>query len=307
MLQSYSEERSHPEDLLEAYALDALDPEEEARVDSHIDLCDRCQTELNRWQLTASMLGLAVEPEAAPSSLRARVLNGIPTPPRVRRSHYRRLIPQLPKISLGNWGVPVTATVVLVVLGSSIFLNMRVMSQVEEVTVQSATVTARLNEAITQNQQMRLVNETLETRLEQSEVLGIELIDGMRKMHALSYMSVHPDTLPVVLRPAGGEGEQQGMLLVGDGGQQALLMVANMVQSAVPTPYQVWLEKDGVRLSAGKLHVDASGWGTLNFTPPEPMFKYDSVNLTMPMADSTTPEQEQLVLTSRLPSAGLLR
>ena len=177
MLQSYSEERSHPEDLLEAYALDGLDPEEEAKVDSHVDWCDRCQTELNRWQLTASMLGLAVEPEAAPSSLRARVLNGMPTPPQVRRGYYRRLmIPQLPKFNLGKWAVPVTATIVLLVLGSSILLNMRVMSQVEEVTLQSATVTAQLNQAITQNQQLRMVNETLESRLEQSEVLGLSLI-----------------------------------------------------------------------------------------------------------------------------------
>ena len=309
MLPSQSEERSHPEDLLEAYAIDALDPEEEGWVTAHLESCSRCRGEVGQWQRTASLLALTVEPREAPERLKGRTLAGLPPQRPARtawRPDYRRFIPHLPAWGLRNWVVPVAATVLLALLGSSIFLNMRISAQVDQMVEQSSTMTAQLGEAIAQNEQLALVNSTLEDRLKESETVGLGLINDMRKMQTLSYLSAHPDTQPVVLRPAGVDGEHQGVLLVGDGGQKALLMVDNMGEPSGTGPYQVWLVRDGVRVLAGQLKVDASGWGSLNLTPPEPVFMYDSVNLTMPM-ESDSDDSERLVLTSNIPPGGLLR
>lgn len=36
-----SENRSHPEELLEGYALDALTEDEESQVEAHLAICDQ--------------------------------------------------------------------------------------------------------------------------------------------------------------------------------------------------------------------------------------------------------------------------
>ena len=306
MLQSRFDYGSHPDDLLEAYAIDALDPEEEVWVETHLESCSECRDRVNGWQNAAYLLALAVEPVAAPERLKARTLAALPSRRRVTLPDFRRLIPAMPAWGLRNWAVPVAATVFLALLGSSIFLNMRISSQVDQMVQQNSTVTAQLGQAIAQNQRLATVNSGLQTRLVESEGMGSGLMNDMRKIRTLSFLTAHPDTQPLVMRPTGVNDQQQGVILVGDGGQQALLMVTNMVESAGTNPYQVWLVKDGIRELAGQLKVDATGWGTLNLMPTEPVFKYDYVNLTT--AEENAPNtSERLVLTSNIPAGGLVR
>jgi anti-sigma-K factor RskA len=62
-------------DELAAYALGALDPEEAAEVERHLEACPRCQAGL-RWAMPAiDALPETVEQVEPPSSLRTRLLN----------------------------------------------------------------------------------------------------------------------------------------------------------------------------------------------------------------------------------------
>lgn len=88
---------SHPHDLLEAYALGALEAEELAAVESHLRRCADCRAEADELVRLAHVLPealAAASPLEPPAELRRRVLEGFePThPPRAPRR--RRLAPR---------------------------------------------------------------------------------------------------------------------------------------------------------------------------------------------------------------------
>ena len=61
-------------DLTAAYALDALDPEEERSYEQHLAGCERCREELAAFSEVAGSLALAVDPAEPAPALRDRVL-----------------------------------------------------------------------------------------------------------------------------------------------------------------------------------------------------------------------------------------
>jgi anti-sigma factor RsiW len=61
-------------DLVAPYALDALDDEERAEFERHLESCDRCRTELNELQRSSAALAWAAEGPQPPSDLRDRIL-----------------------------------------------------------------------------------------------------------------------------------------------------------------------------------------------------------------------------------------
>jgi hypothetical protein len=95
-------------------------------------------------------------------------------------------------------------------------------------------------------------------------------------------LTAHPETEQLVLEPPGGTGDPQGVLLVGNSGLSAVLMVSNMKPPPPLRVYQVWLVREGgYRVAAGQIQVDSNGWGTLTLHPPEPLFRFHWVNLTV--------------------------
>ena len=67
----------HQEDMLEAFALDALDVEEELSVQDHLDGCDQCSDVVDQFQATASELAGSVQLQGPPADLRARVMQAV--------------------------------------------------------------------------------------------------------------------------------------------------------------------------------------------------------------------------------------
>ncbi|SDT19898.1 anti-sigma factor [Microlunatus soli] len=65
-----------PHQLLSGYALDALDPEDRARFEEHLDSCDDCRRELSEFGPAISELS-ALSDTAPPPQLRTDVLTAI--------------------------------------------------------------------------------------------------------------------------------------------------------------------------------------------------------------------------------------
>lgn len=61
-------------ELLPAYALGSLTPEEEARVEEHLPHCRECREELASWREVAGSLAFGVEQRTPPAGLEARVM-----------------------------------------------------------------------------------------------------------------------------------------------------------------------------------------------------------------------------------------
>ncbi|WP_027891975.1 anti-sigma factor domain-containing protein [Calidithermus chliarophilus] len=67
-------------ELLPLYALDALSPEERARVEAALGASPQLQAELRELQAAAADLALALPPEPLPEGLEERVLASLPPP-----------------------------------------------------------------------------------------------------------------------------------------------------------------------------------------------------------------------------------
>ena len=97
---------SHDEiqELLGAYALDAVDDRERAIIESHLETCESCRVELEDHRRLAETMRRHAERISPLASAEAngasRTSGGVPGPRRVHR-----------------WGIPVAMTIVLILLG----------------------------------------------------------------------------------------------------------------------------------------------------------------------------------------------
>jgi anti-sigma-K factor RskA len=62
-------------DYAASYALDALEPEDRAAFESHLESCAACRADVQSYREVASVLAHAATPHAPPASLRSRVLS----------------------------------------------------------------------------------------------------------------------------------------------------------------------------------------------------------------------------------------
>ena len=89
-------------DLVGAYALSALDPDEQSAFESHLTTCDTCRDEVAGFHVTAARLAEGVA-ETPPPELRDRLLSSISLVPQERsvvtqlrpRGALRRALPSL--------------------------------------------------------------------------------------------------------------------------------------------------------------------------------------------------------------------
>lgn len=87
------------EDLLGAYVLGALSPEEHQRVESHLQSCKGCQDIVASYQSVAEGLLHAVDPKLPPKSLRDRLQRLIGQSAETPR--WRRAVRRVPANALG--------------------------------------------------------------------------------------------------------------------------------------------------------------------------------------------------------------
>ena len=283
---------SHPEDLLEAYALDLLEAPEWLSVEAHLESCDQCQGTVAGYQQAAERLCRALSPQAPPPALRARLRNALPdhapVPP-VPTLPAGAVLPLAVATSaaltsrMSRLLLPVAAVIMIGLFSSTLMLHRQVSSRVDQLEQENSTVMARLNQTV--------VEET-------------KLTNSINQIRATNYLMANPRTQPLLLESPDGSQGAQGVLLVSDGGRRAILMVADMKRSDPHSVYQVWLVRPGQRLLLGEVIVDAAGWGTTTLTPPESLFQFEWVNLTEENQPSPAAPSGPMILRSKIPTTG---
>jgi anti-sigma-K factor RskA len=128
-----SPDRDHEEieDLLAAFALGAIEPEEAELVRAHLEGCASCTATVQRLRRAAGALPLAVEPAAPPSRLRDQILAAAAASrpseraaaPRTPALRLRAPRPRIPAVATG-WRVGVAfAAIVAFALGAGLGLG----------------------------------------------------------------------------------------------------------------------------------------------------------------------------------------
>ena len=247
----------HPDDLLGAYALHALDHVEEAQVEAHVEECLHCQWTVSTLQQVAAHLGQSVAPSTPAPSLQSRIMEALPQ----ARPQAIPTIEAAPVFGMGRRLsrilVPMAA-VLTIFLVLSLAYNVRLARQVDRLEMESVSVSARLFNFSPENAQ---------------------LLEALGQQEVSSYLLANPASQPMLLEPPQGAGNSQGVILVTDDGRHVMLMVAGMQETSPAKGYQVWLLRPGEGLRMGQVEVDSTGWGTKDFYLLEPLFLFDRVEL----------------------------
>lgn len=289
---------SHPEDLLEAYSLAALEDSEALQIEAHVDNCPQCQQSVAGFLQVASVLANTVDQQAPPAHLRARIMDSLPSrtlPPAVAAplavatssilaNRFSRLL------------LPLASVVMIGLFVTTVMMNRQISTRVDQLEQENSTVNVRLNHL---DQENSLVS----ARLNQAVADESQMVNTINQIRAANYLMADPSTQPLLLKPPNPQDGAHGVLLVRDGGRSAILMVTDMKQPSPPSSYQVWAARKGHRVLLGEMTIDSAGWGTMNLTPPEPLFQYEWVNMTEEDFPPRDAPMGEMVLRSKIPSA----
>ena len=80
-------------ELLAAQALTALDVEDARALNTHLESCADCRSEMNYWQNAAALLALDVDPVEPSPEVRERILASVGAEGKARRSGNKRVSP----------------------------------------------------------------------------------------------------------------------------------------------------------------------------------------------------------------------
>ena len=288
----------HPEDMLEAFALDALDLEEELIVQDHLDGCDQCSDIVDRFQTTAAELAGSVHLLGPPAGLLARVMQAISRedPPPLA-APAPQIVPQLVP-SFGDRLVdsrlvrmlaPLGASVAMVLVVVAVTMNVRISNEVDDLKRENESLQTSLNSNLA----------TMTAQISEASVAKSEVMETVFKLQQASYELAQPNNVSLKLNPPSAGSSSQGILLVSRDGSRGVIMVSGMNPPSPSTDYHVWLMRGRDKLWVGKISVDAHGWGTVSLKLPESIMAFEKVELT---ASGAAGPQSDMVLEGNLVS-----
>lgn len=238
-------------DLLEAYALGALEEDEQQAVERHLATCPDCQAEAAELRETAHALPLAlgaVSPVRPPTSLKARVLQAVTgdggTTVRDRGLARRFWRPR----------VAVALAALAVVAGFSAW-------------------NAQLSSALSQERSMR---ERLAQLVGRQETV-FEVVDSPRARRA------------VLRPPAGTDSRAYGKIFTAPDLRDVVAMAARLDQPAAGQTYRLWLTSAAGTQSGGRMVVNAQGFALLVLKVHRAGPAYDEARVVLQPKDAATP------------------
>ena len=295
--QNHHDGSLHPADMLEAFALDALDLDEEERIQDHLDGCDRCSAVVDNYQETAGVLARLVNPQEPPPGLRARLMQAVSrAEPAVPEAPEPQLVPsfgdRLMDSRLVRVLVPIAASAAMVLVVLAVVMNVRISSQVNDLERENASLQATLDSNMA----------TITAQINDATDAEAKVMDTVLKLQQASYELARPNNMSLELRSPHAGSRSQGILLVSSDGSRGVLMVAGMEPPSSSTSYHVWLMRGDDKLWVGQVIVDSRGWGTVSLQLPESIMGFEKVELTATADPDSLQPQTDMVLEGNLVS-----
>ena len=250
-------------EMIEAYALGALDAPDQAMVETHLAECAACRQLLNEYTEIVNALPQAVtlaSPLQLPDSLKARLLQSLePDPPPAVApaasppEKSQQTFPR-PKSSWGRVRPLAAAAAVLlivVLLGWSVQLSVALARE-------------------------RALKAEFANLVDQQEIV-LEVIDSSST------------TRRVLLPPEKGASAAYGKLFTRSDLPHVVAMAARLPQPPAGQGYHLWVTGDSRTQLAGVLKVNEQGFGLLIFDADHDGPIYDSAQITLQPVDSTRP------------------
>ena len=295
--QNHHDGSLHPADMLEAFALDALDLDEEERIQDHLDGCDRCSAVVDNYQETAGVLARLVNPQEPPPGLRARLMQAVSrAEPAVPEAPEPQLVPsfgdRLMDSRLVRVLVPMAASGAMVLVVLAVVMNVRISNKVNDLERDNASLQATLDSNMA----------TITAQINDATDAEAKVMDTVLKLQQASYELARPNNMSLELRSPHAGSRSQGILLVSSDGSRGVIMVAGMEPPSSSTSYHVWLMRGDDKLWVGQVIVDSRGWGTVSLQLPESIMGFEKVELTATANPGALQPQTDMVLEGNLVS-----
>lgn len=284
---------AHPLELLEAYALDALEPEESFQVEAHLDWCGPCSREAARLQESVARLELMAQRTQPPTELQARLMHSLDTgsedsqefsfSPPVAASNGSNSLFWKPAV---RFLMPVAAMIMVGLFSAAMVHNVRLSDRTDGLEQQNSTLAAQVGLSITENQ--------LEKQL---------MEDKLNQLQLTSYWLANPANHPLALNTSQSAAGSKGVLLSAKDGSGAIIMVTNMKTHTPGSTYQVYLMRQGNRVWVAEVKVDDQGWGSKAYWPEESLYRFDKIELVSQTVQGAAASSADMVMEANIPGA----
>ena len=261
----------HVDELIDLYALGALEPGEQAAVDEHLDECARCRMLLDEAKRLVLMLAWTPEQHDPPAGLQRKVMRRIEQLQRLEGSVEQKW---WQNFDLGRWvrmpqpafGLAAVALLIALALGGR--------------TIQLQQVLTRAQQAA-QQQQQQLTQ--IQAQLDQQRPVA-DLLS-------------QPGTKLVTLTAQDDPNNVQGYLLLKPDARTAFVSTAALAPLPAGQTYQLWLIDDHPE-SVGIFSTDPRGVGQIAVEASKPLSQYKLIGITIePAGGSAQPTTQPIVLT----------
>lgn len=242
-------------ELLEAYALDALEPDERARVEAHLSTCAECRAVAAGYAESLARLPEALalaSPLRLPPKLKERLLHAIET-------GASELHEEPGPAAAARRPRHVRVRRLLVLVGAVALVG-------------ALTATAALSLALDRE---RNLTQRFAGLLDQREVV-LEVVDGRETQRAF-------------LRATDDSSTSYGKLFTNPELRDVVIMAGRLPKPPAGKTYHVWLTGAGETISPGVLKVNEKGFGLLVFKAERPGPRYDAARVVLQPARAKPP------------------
>ncbi len=214
-----------PVEDLALYALDALTPDEKARIAAHLETCASCRTELMKLRGDAALLALSAQPQTPPVRSRQRLFDEIARTPEAKKSPIRT--------SASWWQITFPAVTALLLVVFAVYLI-----------AQNALIRRELDQA-------RFAAAQQQATIEQAR----QVVETMSAQNAQRVTLVASQTKP----------QPQAQTVYQRDKGRLVLMASNMEQIPKDKTYELWIlpANGGAPIPAGTFQPDARGNASL--------------------------------------------
>ena len=293
----------HPDELLEGFALNALEPDEEQSVEAHLDGCTQCAAAVEEYLRATAALARTVAPLAPRPELRLHLLNALDALPDAAPAESAAAVPSdaahpTPQMSAprGFWA-----------LLDALFAPrwMRALMPAATVTavalvVVAVALNAGMSREITElRAQMDSSNATLSAQMAdemgQSMAADLSLQQIIQQVQEASLALARPGSRTALLSSPGANSRSEGVLVLGENDAAATIIASGLAPADSGQTYQIWLMGPWENRMIGTLAVNADGWGAVSLNPQEPVSLYERVGLRLGAADApaSAPDMEE--------------
>lgn len=275
----------HVDDLIDLYALGALEPGEQQAVDEHIETCTRCRAQLAEAKRLVLLLAWTPDQHDPPPALQQKLMQRITG---LQRREGR--VPQKwwQNIDLQHWFViprPVLGLATVAALALALVLGGRAI----QLQRQLATAQAQLS---AQQQQLTDVQAQLAGKQQELATLQAQTQELQPVINVLRQPGARLVTITAQDNPT----QVQGYLLLRPDTREAFVTTASLAPLPQGQTYQFWLISGDQLESGGIFGLNQQGVGTLKIEAQRPLGQYQAIGISVePAGGSAQPTQVVLI------------